>query len=335
MNLSPTTAPIAYSGPATVYVGDIDEVDASTLYTATSGVVRIPVELSGGDFIKKLPSGTLKPDSIVSIVIDQSGFVLDSNIERASGLTMTAVRSDGLDLSFAQPGLGSGSGKGARTGSSGGSVTGETWSAERSYVVVAPLRSTTFPSGDVTLKGGIDLPHRIPGDTEHRAVNYETALEDNLVNPFWFYRQTVPLKTWDPPTSALAKFGADKTSIPSRAVVAVTGAWTATTSPNAKVREVDLVGDRHFFESASYVYRGVELGYWFKDEFCRGFGSCDIAGLFGGDPYSRDTKISNMMRAVNIPALDGGIGALAGTILGSGGPAIRTGATAAPAFMMR
>lgn len=326
MALSPSMKSLSYSGPATIYVGDIDEVDGSDLLTAQSGVIRIPVEISGGEFVKKLPPGTLKPDSIVCLLIEHAGFILDSNVERASGLTMTAVRSDGLELSLGQSGTavpGKGNGTPAGNGSPGsgrgtpasGAGNQETWSAEKSYVIVAPLRSTSSPSGEVTLKGGIDLPHRTQPDREHRPVNYETTLEANLINPVWFYRQTVPLKSWSPPSDLQPAFGQDKSVISSRAYLATTGAWTATTEPNPKVLPTDMIGDRHFFESVSYVYRGVELGYWFKDEFCRGFDSCDVAGLFGGNPYNRDSKLSSMMRSVNIASLDGGIGALTGSLV--------------------
>ncbi len=301
MILMPSAVPLTYSGPATVLVADINEVNGSDLFAEASRARRIPVEILGGDFTKRLPDGALTPDSIVGIEIAKNGFVLRSPVVRASGLTLAAIRSDGLELAFVEAAPGQ-SGNSRQSSPAG---AGETWSADTSYVILAPVRSDTMPTGEVTLKGGMDLPHRALGDTRHVPVDYEKSLEANLANPLWFYRQTVRLERWIPPVSLTPAFGADKNQIASRAAVARTGAWTATISSNPAVKPEDIEGDRHFFESASYRYRGVELGYWSKQEFCRGFGSCDVTGLFGGNPYSRDAKIADMMRAVNLPSLNG------------------------------
>lgn len=268
--LSSNDKGVLYSGAAKVVLTPYKPVTftLSGIPVDTSGLndvwdanreadIIVPVNISNGELKGGLNNNPLKPFMVAKLVIECRGFVLESKPVWTDGLMITPIKTEDYKLTPLK------------------SSNREDISASNSFVIISGKRSSKTPQGKVKMYAGIDLPHRTEAYRETNMFDVYSQLLDvpmkqQLKNPLYYFDKEIALKSFKP-SGTLVKSVDGKMKIDaSNMSIAETGAWKVSSSAyNQEVRENDMKGDRHGFESISYMFEGVDLGYSNLELNCR------------------------------------------------------------------
>ena len=261
---------LTYSGPATVVITPYQPVNyvLSSAPVNTDGFndvweanqqadILVPITISNGEYKGTLKNNPLKPFTLAKLRIECRGFVLESKPVWTDGLMITPIKSEEFKLTPVK------------------TANREDVSASNSFVIISSKRANKVPQGKVKMYAGFDLPHRTDEYKETNMFDVYSQLlyvplKQQLKNPVYYFDNEISLKSFQPPASIVKSVDGKAAIETSKMAIAETGAWKITNpSYNSEVRENDIKGDRHSFESISYIFEGVDLGYSNLELQCR------------------------------------------------------------------
>ena len=230
-------------------------------HSATSGKASINhgmIKPVAGNFaVKNLD---FSPEQKVRATVNIDGFILHSEWVETEGLVFSAIEMENVQSS--------------------GSIGGSSLSADKSFVMVTPLRGESSPTGYVRILKGMNYSESLPSNETTTLQEFPTA--GNAV--LWF-DETVALK-----------------SLPGKQGVAIgeTAPWSVSWSLGPV--SPDKFACNRPFEMVSYTYKNVDVGYSYIMDECTGPTAQDIKSTIEG---LHNMKMQQKLQSLDTKKLDG------------------------------
>lgn len=264
---------VQYSGPVsfeTKSVNPVQPMNKQKTGTRTGRNTRV----QGKDMSAGINHGVIKPvagsyavknlnfapGQKVRATVNIDGFVMHSDWVETEGLVFSSIEMENAQSS--------------------GSVGGSSLSADKSFVMVTPLRGEKSPTGNIRILKGVNYSESLP-------PNETTTLPEfpNAGNAVLWFDETVALK-----------------SVPGKRGVAIgeTGPWSVSWSLGPA--SLDRFVCNRPLELVSYTYKSVDVGYSLFLEECPGPSSTDIRNAMES---IHNLKMQQKLHGLNTKKLDG------------------------------